>query len=163
MRRDSNTCILCHDPDCKVPMLHATFLDHGVMYPEPGTTTRLADVKGRTSTNNPGHQTRRKIIDFMETWAVVHLGDATPREAEDSPPFSYSTENAPAALSTSFTAGGIQSTRTGTMRPPVFSDKITQFAPSGAKGLVVLRLLCFIGGCCVWDPPMSATWSTSST
>lgn len=86
IKRESNTCGLCLDPDCKRPLCSKTFMD-GMWYLELGTTTRYADVKGRTSTKNPGHKTRRNIIAFVDKCAVVHLGDVTPHEKANAPAF----------------------------------------------------------------------------
>ena len=85
-KQESSTCGLCLEAVCEHPLYSKTFLD-GIWYLELGTTTRFADVKGRTSTKNPGHKTRRNIIAFVDTCAIVHLGDVTPHETENAPAF----------------------------------------------------------------------------
>lgn len=63
----SQACGLCLEAVCEHLLYSKTFLGD-IWYLELGTTTRFADVKGRTPTKNPGHKTdEASYVAFVDT------------------------------------------------------------------------------------------------
>ena len=65
-------------------------IDSKNRYLHLGTTTRYADVCGRTrASRSSGEWTYRNVIAFVGPCAVIHLGDVTPRPAADDVPCAF--------------------------------------------------------------------------
>ena len=79
-------CSLCERPACAAPTRRVDVAyDDAVWYLRLGTTTRYADVRGRTASDRPkrglGDDARgacRNAVCFAGPYAVLHLGDVTP-------------------------------------------------------------------------------------
>lgn len=109
---------------------------------------RLSDVKGRTSSKNARHKTRQNIIASVDTCAVVHLGDVTPHETENAPAFLVFDRKYIHRVIDELHKGG-NSTYVDRYDSTSVVSQNYPVRANGAKGLEVLNLLCFTGGCLV--------------